>query len=447
MPTNHNFIKLTIAEREALRELGLSTLRGLSTPEGVLASGRSEAYGCIFGRDSLIIALKLLAAYERTPDAEALGIARTILMGIVKLQGKALVPESGEEPGKCIHEWRPTDHERLSQANPPWYVYPDGQLRNYEGVDETALLLWTMGRYLELVHDAGDREHFIPHAKAAYEWILNYGDSNGDGFTDFAPRTDWTYGGLTVQSWMDSHDSVFHEDGTELTWPVAPVEVQAYTYAAFRTWSKLLEEDDVEWSAELASKARELKTRFNAAFMLENGDVLANAIDGSGRQVRTVRSCQGHVLFAGVLQNGNFDCILEEAAIPPLVARLMEDDLFDPLGGIRTLSSRSPRYDAQSYHNGPIWPHDAGMIAEGFEKAGYGHEAALVREAVGSALHKLQSPYEYYTMIDGEPKPGFEENGGHGSCKVQGWTAATLYAEMSMPAPASEPEPEPMAAN
>jgi hypothetical protein len=42
---------------DPLWELGLKSIRELETDEGILASSRGEAYGCIFGRDSLITAL------------------------------------------------------------------------------------------------------------------------------------------------------------------------------------------------------------------------------------------------------------------------------------------------------------------------------------------------------------------------------------------------------
>lgn len=426
-----NQTQLTEQERAELSQLGLKTLKDLMTPEGVLASGRDEVYGCIFGRDSLIIALKLMSGYERTSDTEALDMVRTILHGIVKLQGTSIVPESGEEPGKCIHEWRPNNHERLSKANPPWYVYPSGELKNYEGVDETGLLLLALGRYIELVQDEAELAHFVPHAKAAHQWIRDFGDKNGDGFTDFSPRIDSPFGGLFVQSWMDSHDSLFHEDGTAITWPAAPVEVQAYTFAALSIWSGLMKDVDAAWSAELKQEAVLLKKNFNERFVTGDVNVLGTALDGAGKLVMSARSSQGHVLFANVTGHEGAECILDTNLIPALVERLMKEDLFHPLGGIRTLSTSSVGYVADSYHNGPIWPHDAGMIAEGFERFGYIKEASRVRTAIGHALAKLGSPYEYYQISGGEVKAGYQELTGHGSCRVQGWTAATLYCEMA----------------
>src|ERR1051326_65155 len=117
----------------ALQILGLNTIKELETERGILASGRQEIYGCIFGRDSLLTALKLLKAYEHTGDVYLLGLVNKILANLSELQGKNVNIESGEQPGKCIHEYRPTGHEHLTgQHTPPWFLYGDGIMRNYD---------------------------------------------------------------------------------------------------------------------------------------------------------------------------------------------------------------------------------------------------------------------------------------------------------------------------
>src|SRR3954463_13411571 len=95
-----------ILERtDELWNLGLNTIRELETEKGILASGREEVYGCIFGRDSLITSLKLLKAYEKSRDPYFLTLVRKILVNLADLQGKEHNLESGEELGKIIHEF------------------------------------------------------------------------------------------------------------------------------------------------------------------------------------------------------------------------------------------------------------------------------------------------------------------------------------------------------
>src|SRR6185437_2745247 len=142
-----------------LWELGFNSIKGLEVEDGILASGRDEVYGCIFGRDSLITSLELLEAYERTRNVYFLELVKKILVNISKLQGTKVEIESGEEPGKMIHEYRPERHEHLTKhPTSPWYVYPDNIMRNYDSVDSTPLFLITLHAYLEASKDTATVE-------------------------------------------------------------------------------------------------------------------------------------------------------------------------------------------------------------------------------------------------------------------------------------------------
>ena len=57
------------------------------------------------------------------------------------------------------------------------------------------------------------------------------GDRDGDGFIEYGRKRDT---GLINQGWKDSHNSIFHADGTLAHGPVALVEVQAYAFGAWR---------------------------------------------------------------------------------------------------------------------------------------------------------------------------------------------------------------------
>ena len=74
---------------------------------------------------------------------------RKILENLAALQGRTVNIESGEEPGKCIHEFRPGNHTRLTARTVlPWYVYPGDEMRNYDSVDATPLFLMAAHAYL-----------------------------------------------------------------------------------------------------------------------------------------------------------------------------------------------------------------------------------------------------------------------------------------------------------
>lgn len=420
--------------KNALRDIALKSLLELETAEGILASGRHEVFGCIFGRDSLISALGFLAIYERTRDPYFLRFTEKILRTLSKLQGRHMQVESGEEPGKIIHEFRPHDHAHLtSHREAPWFIYPDQEMRNYDSVDATPLFLMTAHAYMRAGGDAGVIAEILPNVRQALSWLLSAADHNADGFIDYRFHPDRHFGGLKVQSWMDSSESLFYEqasaDAERPPYPIAPVEVQAYAWAALCAWGDhfsddLQAADDNVLGRQLQERARNLKERFNAAFPLKTPvrgrfSGLAYALDGNGRPLISARSSMGHVLWAAY----RGESILESQHIGALSKRLLARDLFVPKAGIRTLSSNSSRFDPLSYHNGSIWPHDTAMLALGLERFGYYADAKRVREALLNAYSHFKTPIELFGYAR-----GFRDY--KTACRTQAWSATALLSTL-----------------
>lgn len=416
--------------REELWDIGMDAIRSLETERGILASGREELYGCVFGRDSLITALLLLRVYEKTEDEHLTELVRKILVNLAKLQGRESNQESGEEPGKIIHEFRPDNHEHLTKHQEhPWFLYPDGIMRNYDTVDATPLFLIAVERYYTLTGD----EEFLDLVKGnvsdALTWLLTTMDEHPEGFVAYQFHPDRKYGGLRVQSWMDSTESVFFEDREDMpAYGIAPVEVQGYAYRALSVWHLLLRENEPDLAALLLERARILRERYYEHFVLPNGTP-AFALDGQSRMLTSARSSMGHLLWMGARDEGSFYSILAPEDVGRVAERLMKPDLFVPGAGIRTLSSDSSRYEANSYHNGSIWPHDTALIALGMRDAGFELEAAEVREALLTAYSHFGIPVELF-VYDKELKE-YESASGQRACQTQAWSAAGLLAVLS----------------
>lgn len=418
-------------ELEHFYKIGLETIKQLETPNGILASSANEIYGCIFGRDSLITALKLLKAYDYNKDSYLLSIAKKVLLGLVKLQGKEVNIESGEEPGRCIHEFRPTKHEYLTKHhNPPWYTYPDGTMKIYDSLDATPLLLICMMKYFERTNDQDLLSSNYENIELAIEWILKFGDKNNDGLIDFQMDPKRKHGGLIAQGWMDSMQYAFFEDHTEPAFPIAPIEVQAYSYLALMLWSRFFKKEKTRMSKLLFDRAQHLKEQFNMQFVLDRKDALIFpfAIDGRGRAMTSKRSNIGHVLWAAEVSQSERKCILDGRFIESLVKSLLQPDIFEPKAGVRTLSMNSRMFDVMSYHNGSIWPHDNSIIAEGMENFGFKEAAMKVRRAVFAAYEYFQTPLELYTAENGKIQECILSNG-QGACRQQAWSAATMIAD------------------
>lgn len=417
----------------ALWNLGFNVIKELETDLGILASGKNEIYGCIFGRDSLITSLKLLKVYENTGDAYFLTLVKKVLRNLSILQGKEINIESGEEPGKCIHEYRPANHEHLTKnAKFPWYIYPDNIMRNFDSVDSTPLFLITAYRYWQISKDDQFMSEILPNIRLAIDWILKYSDNNNDGFIDYWLNPERKHGGLTTQSWMDSRESVFHEDGTTPSYPIAPVEAQSYAFLALRLWSNYFAATETPLSEHLDSEADRLKKRFNETFTIREGETisLAAGIDGAGKLLTSARSSMGHCLWASLEEiDGGRESIISDEFIPAIVNRLLSPDLFAPQAGIRTLSTSSRAYSPQSYHNGSIWPHDTSIVAGGFEIFGFKHEADQVRRALISALTHFNTPIELFVYAD-DKFSEYLSPLGQGACKKQAWSAAALLKEV-----------------
>lgn len=310
----------------------------------------------LFGRDSLVVSLQTALVYS--------GFARGTLDVLGSLQATEHDDYRDAEPGKIMHELRLGELAKLKLV--PHTPY-------YGSADATPL-------YLITLHTAwcctGDRDllrHHLPTAERCLDWIDKYGDSDGDGFQEYATRSS---AGLENQSWKDSGDALVYPDGTLVKGPTAVCELQGYVYDAWLRMAEIYATvgDDAR-AADLRTKAAALFARFNEAFWDEGTGFYAFALDGEKKQVLSVASNPGHCLWSGI--------------VPPeragrVVARLMQSDMWSGWG-IRTLSANHPSYNPYSYQNGSVWPHDNGLIAMGFKRYGYAAEAGRVAHDVSTA--------------------------------------------------------------
>lgn len=409
-----------------LWNLGLETIKNLETDIGILASSKNEAYGCVFGRDSLIVSLLLLRANKKKDDVNFLPLVKKILLHLSELQGKNFNIESGEEPGKIIHEFRREGHEHLTKAKiDPWYLYPDGAMRNYDSVDSTPLYLMALYEYLEISQDKEFFNTIENSMQTALEWLKH---STQNKFISYSFSPDRKFGGLRAQSWMDSSESVFFEESHNTPlYPISPLEVQAYAWAALRMWGEYFKDTDIKASEDLLNLAKKLKKEFNSHYVLKRGKsfTLAFAIDGNGYRLSSVRSSMGHVLWAAY----RGESVLEDVYVPHIIERLLKSDIFVSSAGVRTLSSRSSGFIPNSYHNGSIWPHDTAILAQGLLNLGYTEKAKDVRAALIKSYIYFGTPIELFAFKNKARE--YESASGHRACRVQAWSAAGLLATLS----------------
>lgn len=410
------------------RDYIYQSLLSLATEDGINASSKDEIYGCIFGRDSALTILKIIHIYARkaTPcEAKLMQIARRALLTLCALQGKEKNIESGEEPGKFIHEFRKSKFEHLTnRLDKPWYLYPDGILRNYDSIDSTPLALIALYKYWEATNDKEFLITVLPYVEMGLNWIITFGDKDKDGLIDYTLEADRQHGGLVVQSWTDSYQSLKGPDGFFPKYPISPVEVQGKAWLSLKLWSFFYQDFSPSFAQKLASQADLIKRNFNQLFVFkDNGYFYAGqAIDGDKKLIKTITGNPLICLWAADRK----ECIIENKFIDSMVRRAFQPDLFDSDAGIRTMSISSPTFNPNRdcYHNGSFWPMLNGLISEGLENFGFETEAKLLKEASLKPILYFNSPIELYVKDQDGNFAEYLSPSGQGGCRVQAWSAA-----------------------
>lgn len=401
------------------------SLLSLATEDGINASGKDEIYGCIFGRDSALTILKILKVHQKLPSEKLLKICKQALLTLCSLQGKEINIESGEEPGKFIHEFRKSRFEHLtSRPVKPWYLYPDGFLRNYDSIDSTPLILIAIYRYWQVTSDNKFLITILPFVEMGLNWIITFGDKDKDGLVDYTLEKERKHGGLVVQSWTDSYESLRQVEGLFPKYPIAPVEVQGYAWLALKLWSRFYEVESRVFARRLTNQAEMMKKMFNLLFVFKDSPLFfaGQAIDGDKQLIKTITGNPLICLWAAE----KLECIIENKFIGEIIERAFQPDLFDPDAGIRTMSKYSPTFNPKrdSYHNGSFWPVLNGLISEGLDNFGFEEKSKLLKQASLKPIYHFNSPIELYTKDEG----GYSEYlspSGQAGCRVQAWSAAS----------------------
>lgn len=393
--------RLTRWTERALDDLDALRMTTTARPDDTFLAAGAPWFFTLFGRDSLWAARLLLPFGTE--------LAASTLRVLASMQGTTTDPETAEQPGKIMHELRPSTLEIPGEgiSLPPLY---------FGTIDATPL-------WIVLLHDAWrwgmpDEEvrALLPNLLAALEWMRDHGDSDGDGFLEYV---DLTGHGLANQGWKDSGDSVQWRDGTLATGPIALCEVQGYAYEAAVGAAALLDYLGEAGGDAWRAWASGLAERFRASFWVESpiGRYPAIALDADKRPVDTLTSNIGHLLGTGLLSPG------EEEEI----ARLLVSPLLSSGFGLRTMSTDAGGYWALSYHGGSVWTHDTAIAIAGLTRAGFPTEAATLgrgllaaSEAFGYRMPELHSGDSALLTPVPAPYPA--------ACRPQAWSAAAVVA-------------------
>ena len=322
---------------------------------GALPAAGLPWFMAVFGRDSLLTSFQSLAF---APELSA-----STLRALAILQARTNDPFRDAEPGKILHEIRLG--EMTAFEDRPQSPY-------YGAADATMLFLILLEEYERWTGDTALARELEREARAALNWIDEYGDRDKDGYVEYERRDPKT--GLENQCWKDSWDSIAFADGTLASLPRATCELQGYVYDAKHRMSRIARDvwGDPGLADKLEREARELKERFNRDFWIADRGFFALALDGQKRKVDSLTSNIGHLLWSGIADRDKADLC---------VKHLMSDDLFSGWG-IRTMGASEGSYNPIGYHVGTVWPHDSSFIAWGLRRYGYRAEAATICRAI-----------------------------------------------------------------
>ncbi len=363
--------------------------------EGYYAAG-VPWYATLFGRDSLITAMQMLA-FDPEMGAQTLRV-------LARLIGTRDDPAHDEEPGKVIHELRVGEVARL-QLSP--------LARYYGTVDATPLFLCLLCEFTDWSGDLSLFRELRGEIDAMLGWIDGPGDRDGDGLLDYRRRTP---SGLRNQGWKDSDEGVLDEHGTPLEPPITLVEPQAYAFRAKRRLARLFALDgDTARAEQLTREAGELRERLDRFWLPERG-FYSMGWGGAAQPSGALASNQGHLLWGLAVSPERATAIRDS---------LMSDAMFSGWG-IRTLAEGEAGYNPVGYHLGTVWPHDTAMIAFGLRKYGFDEDFTAVFEALLEAAANAEA-YRLPELYAGFGRTEFDSPVPYPvACQPQAWAAGAI---------------------
>jgi len=350
--------ELKVTYRRSLVDLAALRFVAPILPGHSLPAAGLPWFMTMFGRDSIFTSLQALPF---TPD-----LAATTLRALGARQGTRLDDFRDEDPGRILHEMRYGEMTAFEER--PHSPY-------YGCADATPLYVVLLDEYERWTGDTRLVRELEYEARAALAWIDEYADLQGNGYISYKRRNEKT--GLENQCWKDSWDSISFRDGTLPGFPRATCELQGYAYDAKVRGARLARKvwRDVGLADRLEKEAADLKRRFNRDFWVEDGGYFAVAIDEQGRQVDSLTSNNGHLLWSG---------IVDKSKAKSVAGHLLSSRLFSGWG-VRTLATGEGRFNPIGYHVGTVWPFDNSFIAWGLRRYGFKREAAQIAEGILAA--------------------------------------------------------------
>jgi glycogen debranching enzyme len=337
--------------QRCMTDLAALRFSTLTMPGRALPAAGLPWFMTIFGRDSIFTSLQALPFTSE--------LAETTLRALAERQGTRTDDFRDEDPGRILHEMRYGEMTAFEER--PHSPY-------YGNADATMLYVVLLDEYERWTGDTKLVRDLERAARAALAWIDEYADLQGNGYVSYQRRNAKT--GLENQCWKDSWDSISYRNGDLPGFPRATCELQGYAYDAKMRAARLARHvwKDPAFGDQLEKEAADLKRRFNRDFWVKDGEYFAVALDSDGRQVDSLTSNMGHLLWSGIVDTSKARAVARHLISPAMFSGW----------GVRTLAEGEARYNPIGYHVGTVWPFDNSFIAWGLRRYGFKAEAAAI---------------------------------------------------------------------
>jgi glycogen debranching enzyme len=173
---------------------------------------------------------------------------------------------------------------------------------------------------------------------------------------------------------------------------------------------------DPDTAARLEKEAANLKSRFNKDFWIPEKQFFAVALDGLKRQVDSLTSNVGHLLWSEIVDADKAEACARQLVGPKLFSGW----------GVRTMAADEGGYNPIGYHIGTVWPFDNSIVALGLRNYGFRKEAAQVALAILEAAkyfnYRLPEAFAGYPRKETNFPVEYPT-----ACSPQAWSAGAPF--------------------
>jgi glycogen debranching enzyme len=342
--------------------------------EGNEGIREANLFNTVFGRDSLI--MLGFIRINQNEDVLGLEIREDVLTFLATYQGQITNPNSEQEPGKIIHEYRNKNDNIALELNKerglefPYYGAIDS---SFYFIKELVLLLQEKPelRQKEYINHISNKLYTLENSlMMALDYCCSL-CNNQDGLIWYQRSNKM---GIEIQSWRDSYDSVSNFKGElpDFNKPLALLDIQAIAIEAFELASKYLKNNHLE---EFVTKTKlGLESLWNSKKNCYNMGC-QKLVDGSLLEFDTISS-------SNLL-------LLDKEYVPNQNKKLIFENCFNKLkvkNGIATIEKEANRFHQSGYHTGNVWLFDNVLCFISLQKYGALNEAKFIEKCIDRIL-------------------------------------------------------------